>query len=143
MSLFARSRTKEHEVQSLILKLANANCSELQALIEGPRLEHRVNLTVVVLVLPVEKGRPVVEQMFAAVTREIATTGLSLVLDEPRAPDEVVLGLRWEGEMHFIRAKAMHLNPMGAGFYQLGLRLLEKVHPADYPELRSLGMGLP
>ena len=129
---------KELGVQSFILKLLNNNCSELQALVEGPRLEHRANLTVAVLVIPIEKGRPVLAQRFSAVTQEIATAGLSLVLDEPKGPDEVVLCFRWESTMHFIRARAMHLSPMGAGFYQLGLRMTELLHVADYPELRSV-----
>ena len=136
MPLF--TKRKELGVQTFILKLVNNNCSELQALLDGPRLEHRANLTVVVLVIPIENGRPVLRQMFPAVTKEIATAGLSLVLDEPKAPDEVILGFRWESQMNFIRAEAVHLNPMGAGFYQLGLRMTEMVHPADLPELRSV-----
>ncbi len=136
MRLFAPR--KEIAIQTFILKLANNNCSELQALIDGPRLEHRMNLTVVVLVIPLEKGRPALGQMFAAVTKEIATAGLSIVLDEPRGPDEVILAFRWQGGMQYVKAKAVHLNPMGAGFYQLGLRLLEMVHPADFPELATV-----
>jgi hypothetical protein len=50
----------------------------------------------------------------------------------------VILAFRWEARMYFVRAKAMHLNPMGAGFYQLGLRMSEMVTPSDYPELRSV-----
>jgi hypothetical protein len=132
------TRRKELGVQSFILKLVNNHCSELEALIEGPRLEHRAHVTVVVLVIPIENGRPHLAQMFSAVTKEIATAGLSLVLDEPKAPDEVLLGFRWESQMHFIRAQAMHLSPMGAGFYQLGLRMSEMVRVADYPELSSV-----
>ncbi len=136
MKLF--SSRKDLGVQTFILKLVNNNCSELQALLEGPRLENRVNLSVVVLVVPVEKGRPKVAQTYPAVTKEIATAGLSVVLSEPKAPDEVFLGFRWEGQMNFIRAKAVHLSPMGAGYYQLGLRLIEMVYAGDHPELKSV-----
>ena len=129
---------KDVAVQTFILKLVNNNCSELQRLVEGPRLEHRVNMTVPVVVIPLENDQPQMERVFAAVTREIATAGLSLVLSEPRAPDEVILAFRWEGDMYFIKAKAVHLNPMGAGFYQLGFRLLEMVHPSDVPELKKI-----
>lgn len=136
MPLFTRK--KQIGVQSFILKLVNNNCSELQALLDGPRVEHRANLTVVVLVIPVERGRPALGQMFAAVTKEVATAGLSVVLDEPKAPDEVILAFRWETQMRFIRAQAKHLNPMGAGFYQLGFEMTEMVHESDYPELQSV-----
>jgi hypothetical protein len=51
---------------------------------------------------------------------------------------EAIVGFRWKDEMNFIRATAKHLNPMGGGFYQLGLQMTEMVHPSDVPELESL-----
>jgi len=132
------SRRKELAVQSFMLKVVNNHCQELEALAEGPRLEGRVRLTVVVLVIPVEDGRPAITQLFAAVTKEFSTSGVSLVLNEPRSLDHVILGLRHEGGLHFVHAKAKHLNPMGAGFYQLGLQLTKMVQTGDYPELEAI-----
>ena len=132
------SRKKEQEVQRFMLKVVNNNCSELEALIEGPRLDGRVRLCIVVLVIPVEKGKPVIHRTFAAVTKEFSSTGISLVVDGPRAPEESIIGFRWEGTMCFVRAEARHLNPMGAAFYQLGLQLIRMVEPGEHPELESL-----
>ena len=137
MPLFTQD--KKMGVQSFVLKVVNNNCPELRALIEGPRLDRRVNLTVVVLVVPLDGERPLVDRAFSAVTREFSGTGVGLVLDEPKALDEVILGFRWEGEMTFVRAASIHLHPMGGGFFQVGFRLEEMIHVADYPEFRSLG----
>jgi len=134
VSLFTRRR--ESGVHAFILKVVNNNCAEIDALIEGPRLERRVNLTVVVLIIPVDGGKLQTRQAFTAVTKEFSASGLALVLDEPRGLDEVVLGFRWEQEMVFVRAKGKHLNPMGGGFYQLGFRMTDMVHIGDYPELQ-------
>jgi hypothetical protein len=134
--LFMRDKTRA--VQSFILKVVNNNCPELAALIEGPRLENRVNLTVVVLVVPLENGQPLARKAFTAVTKEFSTTGLALVLDEPKALDEVIIGFRWQREMTFIRATAKHLNPLGGGFFQLGLQMTEMVYPNEVPGLESL-----
>ncbi len=136
MPIFSRKR--EREVQSFVLKVVNNHCSELEALIEGPRLEGRVRLCVVVLVIPIENGKPVFEQTFAAVTKEFSTSGLSLVVDSARVPEESIIAFRWEREMRFVRAEARHLNPMGAGFHQLGLQLIRMVRPSEYPELESV-----
>lgn len=133
VSLFARN--KERKVQSLMLNLINNHCPALRGLAAGPRLEHRVNLTVVVLVIPFEKGKLVFEDRFTAVTKEFTSRGASLVLHECLAADQVVVGFRYEGAMHFVLAQARHLNPLGGGFWQLGLRFKEIVHPSDYPEL--------
>ncbi|MGQ9573697.1 MAG: hypothetical protein ACUVUC_00125 [Thermoguttaceae bacterium] len=136
MRLFAPN--KELEVQTFTLKLINNNCPELKGLMEGPRAESRVNLTVVVLVVPLHQDRLLADRAFAAVTKEFTTLGVSLVLSQPRALEEVILGFRGEGGMRYVRARARHLHPMGAGFYQLGLQLKEMVHPADYPGLESI-----
>lgn len=136
MPLFSRNKTME--VQSFMLKLLNNNCAELESLIEGPRLDRRVNLSVVVLVMPVEKGKPQVDRMFAAVTKCFSTTGVSIVLDEPKGLDEVILGFRWDWGMKFVLAEAKHLSPMGAGFYQLGLHLTRVVRPDEYSELDTV-----
>jgi len=137
MSLF--SRKKDFSVQSFVLKLVNNNCPELTAMLEGPRVESRVNMVVVVMIVPMEKGRPKVGRTFMATTKEFSTSGVAVVLSEPQALDEVMLGFRHEGEMTFVRAKAKHLNPMGGGFYQLGFQMLETSNIGDWPELKSLG----
>ena len=136
MSLFTKSR--KNEVQTFVLKVVNNNCPELKALIEGPRLDRRVNLTLVVMVIPVEGGEVLPDEAFTAVTKEFSATGVALVLDGPRPLDEAILGFRWESEMVFVRAKAKHLNPMGGGFYQLGFQITELAHVGDFPELRTL-----
>jgi hypothetical protein len=132
--------TKKHEVQGFMLKLINNNCPGLKALRDGPRVESRVNLTVVCLVIPFHKKQPLVQRMFAAVTMEFNTLGVSLVLDSPRALEDVILGFRWEGRMSYVRARARHLDPIGAGFYQLGLELKEMIYVGDHPELRLLSL---
>jgi hypothetical protein len=136
MSLFTKSR--KTEIQSFVLKVVNNNCPELKALIEGPRLDRRVNLTLIVMVIPMEGGELCPDEAFSAATKEFSATGVALVLDGPRPLDEAVLGFRWEHDMVFVHAKAKHLNPMGGGFYQLGFQMTGLVHAGDYPELRTM-----
>lgn len=137
MSLFTRNR--DAELQGFVVRLLNNNCPELRARLDGPRLEGRVNLTIVVRIVPIEDGDLLVAKAYSAVTKEFSTTGVALVLDEPRAPEEVALGFRWGGKLTWLRAKAKHLNPMGGGFYQLGLRLTDMLHLGDHPELAKAG----
>jgi len=134
--LFAKR--KNREVQSFLTKMVNNNSSDLEALIEGPRLEDRVRLTVVVLVIPTEKSRPAVGRTFAAVTKEFSSSGVALVSNQLRVVEDVILGFRWEDTMKFLRGKAKHVNPIGAGFYHFGVELSDVVPVADYPELESV-----
>ncbi len=136
MPLFAKK--KGLGVPSLVLKMVNNNCPELRALMEGPRNDSRVNLVVVVMVIPLKKGRLFVESTFTTITKEFSNTGVAIILDRPRALDQVVLGFRFEGEMRFVLAEARHLTPMGGGFSQLGFQMLDLVSIHDYPGLKSM-----
>jgi hypothetical protein len=136
MSLFTKK--KEPAVQSLVLKIVNNNCPELRAMIEGPRNDSRVNLLLVVMVIPLEKNHLAINKVFMAVTKEFSTTGVAVVVDTPRAIDKAVLGFRFEGEMHFVLAEAKHHSPLGGGFFQLGFKMSKIVLCDDYPELRKM-----
>lgn len=136
MPLFTKNKVSR--VKSFVIKLVNNNCPKLKALIEGPRRDSRINMTVVVMVIPLEGKALQVGQALMAVTKEFSSTGVAVVFDHPRGMDEAVLGFRFEGEMTYIHAKAKHLSPIGGGFYQLGFELDEIVSPGDYPKLQSL-----
>ncbi len=136
MPLFTRNTAIG--AQSFILKLVNNNCPELNILEDESRLARRVNLTVVVMVIPVEDGQPNFDAAFTTVTKEFSNSGLAIVLDKPAGLDQVILGFRFEGEMTFVRAEAKHLNPMGGGFHQLGFQTTDIVHLSEFPTLRSM-----
>jgi hypothetical protein len=95
---------------------------------------------VVVWIIPIENRRPQVDQVFTTVTKEFSSTGVGVVLDQPRGLNEAVLGFRFDGETTFIHAQAKHINPMGGGFYHLGFQLTEIVSAGDFPELQSLNL---
>jgi hypothetical protein len=136
MPLF--SKRKDFAVQSFVLKLVNNSCDGLSTHFDGPRCDSRVHLVVVVMILPVEHNQIQMDEAFTAVTKEFSNSGVAVVLDQPCALDEAILGFRFEGDMYFIRAKAKHREPMGGGFHQIGFHLLEVVSSSNYPELQTL-----
>jgi hypothetical protein len=136
MPLFTKNR--DTGVTSFVLKFVNNHCLGLKALAEGPRLDSRVTVVTVVMVVPLVNKKIQVGRAFTAVTKEFSNTGVAIVLERPSGLDEALLGFRFEGEMTFLRAKARHLSPIGGGFFQLGFRMLEVVAVADYPELETL-----
>ena len=136
MSLF--SRKNRLRVQSFLLKLINNNSPALKARLDGPRLDSRVNLVVVVVVVPIDGDRLQTDRTFTAVTKDFSNNGVSVVVDQPFGFNGAILGFRFEGEMTFLRAETKHLDPMGGGLHQLGFHLTEIVSSSDYPELESL-----
>jgi hypothetical protein len=136
MVLFARK--KKQEAQRFLLKVVNTNCPAVTAPAEGRRHNHRVNLTLVVLVVPVVDGRPAADRAFSAITKDFSNAGFSLALNAPVTTEELIVGFPSGSELTFVRGKAAHLDRMGGGFYQLGVDLIELISVGDHPQLGSL-----
>ena len=132
------SRNKKLGVSSFVLKLVNNNCPDILQLQDGPRNDTRVNLTVVVLVIPLKNKKVEVAKSFYAVTKDFSSTSVSVMVDSPRDVSDVILAFRYEGEMFYARAKAKHVSPVGGGFHQLGLQMEEMISPLDYAGLSKL-----
>src|SRR5437879_1261131 len=77
---FQTKSKKRREVCRLLTALLNNNCSELNNLAVGPRSEDRVNHTRAVRIVPYVQGRLVMDDAFATVTKELSTSGVSVVL---------------------------------------------------------------
>jgi hypothetical protein len=138
MPLFSSNKNRELGVRSFLLKVVNNNCPELQMENKGRRLDSRVNIVIVVAIIPLKDGKLQMDDAFTAVTKEFSTNGLAVVLDRPCGLDKVVLAFRIDGELTFAKAEAKHLNPMGGGFFQLGFQLTDIVLTGDFPELNGL-----
>lgn len=132
------TRRTQHDIQSFVLNLINNRCPRLSFGREELRRDSRVNLSTVVLVVPLEHGRVRADQSLTTVTADFSSTGVSLVFGEYHSFDEVILGFQRRTTMTFLRAEAKHASPMGAGFYKQGFKILEIIPSDKYPELRSL-----
>jgi hypothetical protein len=137
MLLFKKNKSRQ-EVQRLLTKIINGKSRSLDGLREGPRGELRVDLALVVIVVPSAHGRPDRNEAFATVTREVSSVGMSLVLSERLEAGELFLVLEVEGEMKYVLAEIRHQGPLGAGLWQAGVRLTEILTLGDYPELQPL-----
>lgn len=132
------ARKRLNQVRSFVLKFLNNHAEPLLEFDLRKRSETRVRINTVVILIPFQHSRAQVTRMFSGFTKDWSTTGVSVILSEPRGVDQVIVGVRFEAEIHYILAKAVHLSPIGPGFYQLGLRFLEMLHVADFPELADL-----
>jgi hypothetical protein len=136
MGLFTKN--KEFRVRGLVLKLINTNCPALRAQINEARIDTRVNLAVIVTVIPLREGRVRLDEAFTTVSKDFSSTGMAMVLDKPLPLDQAILAFRVSGEMAYVRGEARHMHAIGGDYHQLGFRLMEVVSTGDYPGLESV-----
>ena len=138
--LFFATRRKQQQVQNQLVKLLNNHCSGVKNCIDGPRGEGRVNLTIPVVMAPWSHKRPSIELAFSATTRELSSNGLSVVVPEPVTCENVVIGWCFEQQMRFAQGKFRHQDPIGAGFWNAGIELIEMLSLEEWPELKQLSI---
>lgn len=106
--------------------------------VDGPRRDGRANLATAVLVVPQVDGALLVEQSFAAVTKDFSAEGMSLILAQPLSADTLVIGVRHGELMTFLQGDVIYKAPIGAQFFQAGLRVERILDLAEHPELNRL-----
>ena len=142
--LLFEMRKKEQEVQRNILRLLNNHRAELDFSIDEARVEQRANLTVAVLLVPSKDGKPIIEESFAAVTKDFSSNGISLIVRKQFPYGELILGLPQgedapnESELSFIHCKVRHQELLTEGIVQLGVQLRLLLDRDEYPELAAL-----
>ena len=125
-------------VQAEILHLVNNNCPSVKAMVEGPRVEQRVNLTIPVKIVPILDGQLTPLDTLTVVTKEFSSGGVSVVVDHPHIPKEAVVVFKSGSKTSFIQAQLKHIDPMGIGFYQCGFQLLKVLPQCDWPTLQEV-----
>jgi hypothetical protein len=136
VSLFVKP--KEERVHAFLLKLLNSFSADAIRHAASQRAETRINVVTVVLVVPLEEGKLQVRDAFSAITKNVSSGGVAIVLDQPRWFEQAVIGFSHAGHMTFLRGKARYSEPLGGGFRQLGFQLVEILSPAEHPELLHL-----
>ena len=131
---FATAR-KRNKAQRFLARIINNECSLMDRMREGPRNEPRINLAIVVIVVPLKDGNLRIEDAFVTVTREVSTSGLCLVLQEKYEGDELIVGIQTDEETKFILTEVRHQEPLAAGLFQIGVVVAEAARERDFPEL--------
>ena len=137
MFLFG-TRNRQLEVHKLMRRALDKSSPNLPRWEGESRWESRSNRTIPVLLIPYAEGELSVPEMTTALTKNLSSQGLALVLHQPFRADQVVVGFWGDGEPDFLLGKVRQNVPLGGGFWQLGLELTERLCPADCPALQPL-----
>lgn len=94
----------------------------------GERRSPRCTYCEVVWLIEYDRGRPCFDEATPVVSKDISPTGLSLIHTSLLQEEHVIVGLRQQEGMVFIRCRRGHSTALGCGYFQIGLAPLEIVH---------------
>lgn len=131
------TRKRLCEVRGFLRQLVELTSPNLPPLEGDFRSEARSNRALPALLTPWERGEPVVDESTYALTKDFSERGLSLVLHQPFKSTEVAVGL-WLESPRFVLGKIRQNVPLGGGYWQVGVELIECLDSSEHPQVQSL-----
>jgi hypothetical protein len=133
-----QNRDKHLEIHRVIRRLINASTPNRIPLQGDSRWELRSNRTMPVLLVPYDNNELSVGELAYALTKNLSSQGLALVLHQPFRAEQVVVGIWSNEQAHFVAARVRQSVPLGGGFWQIGLEATELLPTAQFPDLIRL-----
>lgn len=149
---FFGNSNKQHEVQAYLRRLADLTVPNLPPLEGEVRSDNRLNRTFPILLTPWDGKGPILDEFAIALTKDLSSTGLSVVLPQPFRAEQVLVGF-WpsssqrgldSSEPAYLWGDLRQTTDIGGGYWQLGIELLELLengHPAK-KQLKNLAARL-
>ena len=128
---------QQQELQRLLQRLINLTTPNYTRLDINSRQQGRANRSLPVLLAPWEQDAPCPEEAFYALTKDLAANGVCVLLHHPVHHDQFLLAF-WDHGPLYALAEVRHLEHLGGPFWQMGLELLGRLHPADLPGREQL-----
>ena len=136
MFLFDK-RKKRFDVQRLIRRVIDLSTPNRTPLEGEVRSEERYNRTLPVLLASFDNGEIDTECQTFALTSNLSGAGIAVTLGQPFRAKCVVVGFSTHERMQYVLGEVINNHPLGAGFWELSVKLTELITSDTHPQLNE------
>lgn len=120
-----KKRNTQMEVHRVVRRVMDTSSPNRPPSEGDERWESRSNRTIPILLTPFEDGVALPTRSVFAVTKDLSSQGVAVIADHRPDYEAILVGILVDGEPVFARAAVRQAHPLGGGFWQLGIELLE------------------
>jgi hypothetical protein len=131
-------RKQLFEVQGILRRAIDSSAPNLVPEDNELRYDSRANRTFPLVLAPWAENRAVLNKAITALSKNLSSQGLTVLHVDPFEADDLVVGFRLDGEIHYMLGRIRHRTPLGGGYGQLGIELTRIVSPTEYGSLDKL-----
>ena len=99
------------------------------------RLEGRTDSIIGIVVVPIHDDFPDISKAFSAITRDVSTTGISVIANRSILTPEVVICLSGKSEARLLRGLVRYRKELGLGWVRFGMEVTDVLDKSEYPQL--------
>jgi hypothetical protein len=133
-----KKRKKLLEVNQFIRRVIDTTSPNIPYIGGELRNEGRANRTIPILITPHDEDELRIGETCFAVTKDLSSQGVAVVIQQPFPAKQVMLGFWDEAQCVFAKGIVCYRAPLEGGFWQLGVQISEIVCTADSKELAQL-----
>jgi len=127
--------TKQSDAQQVLAALRNQSEGGKVRRFERRHCEGRTNLSIGILVFPLNDESPDIARAFTAVTKDVSTTGIGLVTNRTIPTAEALLRLSGASETRLLRTTVRNRKELGQGWVRFDMELTGVADKNEYPQL--------
>jgi hypothetical protein len=129
---------KQVDVHSLLRRAIDASSPNLLPPDGELRWDSRSNRTFPLVLAPWVDERALVAEAVTALSKNLSSQGLTVLLAEPIEAEQLVVGLWLDSQAYFLLGDVRHRTPLGGGYWQLGIELSRRLTSTEYGSLDKL-----
>ncbi len=135
-----KKRKKLQVVQGMIRRIVDLSTPDFRHQLKELRKEKRAARSLPVLIVPFVDDQPMMNHTSFGVTRDLSSTGVSVLAQNLIESAEIGIGFWLDGACEFFRGTVRHRRPSDGGYWQIGVELDEVLDHSRWPQIRQLSL---
>jgi len=135
-TLLTNPYTAKTDAQQLLAALTDTSASGKIRRIESRHTERRADLSMGVLVVPLNDESPDIGRAFTALTKDVSTTGIGVVSNRAISSSEALLRLSGDAETRLLRTTIRNRKELGQGWVRFDMEVTGVLDKSEYPQLK-------
>jgi hypothetical protein len=135
---------RQPDAQQLLTALGNQNGRGKVGRLEQGHSDRRADLSMGILVVPLNDESPDIAKAFTALTKDVSDTGIGMVANRSIPTSEALLRLSGSSETKLLRSTVRNRRELGQGWVRFDMEVTGVVDKSEYPQLKQfVGAILP
>lgn len=140
------ARNDRVDVRPYLRRICDLTTPNFASPVDDSRSDNRCNRAIPTLLCPFETGNLIIDDCTFALTKDVSDRGIGLLLSAPFKTEDLIVAFwlsRQETESPwFFRGTAVRNDPIGGGFWLLGVRLESFLNPRRFKQLLPIAANL-
>jgi len=132
----SKPSTRQPDAQQLLAALTAPSRLAKPGRLAERRVEIRADLSVGILVVPLNDESPDIAKAFTALTKDVSSTGIGLVANRSIPTSEALLRLSGSAETRLLRTTVRHRKDLGQGWVRFDMEVTGVLDKSEYPQLK-------